>query len=45
MGATGGEGFTLPFRAVKLERAEDEHIRGGEDKDDGHTHHPTVEDD
>mgnify|MGYP007049057440 CR=1 FL=1 len=35
----------LPFRALRLQRAEDDHVGADEDKEDSHTHHPTVEDD
>ena len=41
VGATGGEGFTLPFRASGLQGAEGDHIGSDEDEEDGHTHHPT----
>ena len=45
MGATGGEGFTPPFRAAGLQGAEGDHIGSDEDEEDSHTHHPTVGDD
>lgn len=45
VGATGGEGFMLPFRVAGLQGAEDDHIRSDEDEEDGHTHQPSVEDD
>lgn len=45
VGATGRESFPSSFRAVRLQGAEDDHIGGDEDKEDGPTHHPTVEHD
>ena len=45
VGATGGKSFMLPFRATRLQGAEDYHIGGDEDMEDGHTYHATVEDD
>lgn len=44
VGATGGEGFMLPF-GWDPPQSREWHIGDDENQDDGNTHHPAVEDD